>query len=105
MKYLFLSGTRDLDHPGGRCLGLLNRRDRLGLAPPVVEKGHLLHAGHRTEGCAGLLRRELAAQVLAGIVGQSDPWIAALLRAVMDQPVLTNIKIAGPGPAAPFVRK
>src|SRR5580704_15780709 len=52
-----------------------------------------------------LLGEIFAAHVVSGVGCERHSGIAALLRAVVHQPVLTDVKVACPGAAAPFVRQ
>src|SRR5271157_5890483 len=95
-------GTALLDaHQSARRLR--RRRRPLGSSPRIQDR-HLVHARYRAMRRARLLRLELAAQIGKRISLQRNARVPALLRAVMHQPVLANIEVARPGPAAPLVR-
>src|SRR5437660_11770125 len=63
-----------------------------------------MDARHRAVRGAGLLCQIFAADVFDGVLLQRDPRIAALLRAVVHQPVLANVEITRARAAAPLVR-
>src|SRR6185437_15501011 len=73
-------------------------------SPPEINEGRLMHAGDGAVGRAGFLRQKLAADLTNRVLSQRRPRIAALLRAVMHQPVFTDIQVAGSSAAAPVVR-
>ncbi len=52
---------------------------------------------------AGFLRKELAADIGNRIFFQRDARVAALLRAVVDQPILANVEVSCARAAAPVV--
>src|SRR5579864_9756136 len=70
---------------------------------PGVEDGDLVHAGNRALGRTGFFGEEFSAKIVAGVLFQRDSGVAALLRAVVDQAVLANIKVARTGAAPPLV--
>ena len=72
----------------------------LGIVP-VVDNGHPLHATDRACRSARLLREVLPLDIRDGITLQRNSRMAALLRAVVHQPVLANIEVAGAGSALP----
>src|SRR5262245_59550998 len=53
---------------------------------------------------ARLRRRELALDVLDGVVLQRNSRVAALLRAVVHEPLLADVEVARARAAAPVVR-
>src|SRR5579862_299996 len=63
-----------------------------------------MDAANRAVGGARLRRREFAPDVVDRVVVERRSGSAALLRAVMDQAVLADVKVARAGAAAPFVR-
>src|ERR1700756_126437 len=54
--------------------------------------------------CAGLLGQELALEVGFRVITEGNTRETALLRAVVHKPVLADVEIARPRPAAPVVR-
>src|SRR5580704_16819043 len=70
---------------------------------PGIEDRYLMHAGDGTVRSAGFLGHILAADVVDGVLLQWSSRIAALLRAVVHQAILTNVYIARAGTAAPLV--
>ena len=69
-----------------------------------VDHCDAVHAGDGAVGRAGFARGVFAIEIGLRVVFERDGGIAALLRAVVDEAVLTYIKVAGPGPASPLVR-
>src|SRR5208282_2455402 len=65
---------------------------------------YLVHARYRAMRRARLLGMELAAHIGKRVFLQRNGRIAALLRAVMHQPVLANIEVARSGSTAPLIR-
>src|SRR5215469_17828116 len=63
-----------------------------------------MHAGNRAMRRARFLRKKLAADIISGVLRQWNPGITALLRAVVHQPVLTDVEKARTRAAAPLVR-
>src|SRR5438067_167890 len=86
----------------------LGRDRRRGLAllgvAPVVEDGDLVRAGDGAERRAPLLCVVLALDVGLRVVLDGDAGRAALLRAVVYEPVLADVEVARAGAAAPVVR-
>src|SRR5271155_4787829 len=72
---------------------------------PSIEDGNLVHARHGAMRRAAFLREIFAAHVVASIRGEGHTRIAALLRAVMHQPVFANVEVACAGTAAPRIRQ
>lgn len=70
--------------------------------PPIVEEGYVLHAGDRAKGRAGLASVIFMPHVLPGVLLKGDGRVTALLRAVVDQAVLTDVQIAAAGAATPL---
>src|SRR6185437_15479834 len=70
---------------------------------PAVNCGNLVDAGDRAVWRAGFFRKELAANVGYGILFQGCARIAALLRAVMYQPVFANVEVSRARAATPVV--
>src|SRR5512133_2005684 len=70
----------------GRCAGALRG------APPV-HVGSLVRAGDGAQRGAGLLRQELASDVVHRVLGQRLAGIAALLRAVMNQAFFADVEV------------
>src|SRR2546427_13004852 len=94
-----MPGSYDLDQAaGGGSLGLRGYGLR---SAPEVHVRRVVHAGHRAPRRAGLLREELAANVLHRIARQRLGRITALLRAVVHQAVFANVKISRAGAASP----
>src|SRR5580658_2068803 len=62
-----------------------------------------MHAGYRTTRSAALLGEKFAVALLIGILRQRNAGVAALLRAVMHQTVLADVKIARAGATSPVV--
>lgn len=85
-------------------MGLLRlpRFDRLRAAP-VVENSHLMNAGDRASRGAGFFREKFAAEVLGCVFGKRNARIAALLRTIVNQPVLADIEVSRTGTAPPFI--
>src|SRR6266566_3366596 len=82
----------------------LSRRGRLLRRPPSIKYRNLVHAGNRTMRRARLLSHILAADVFYGVLLEWNRRIAALLRAVVHQPVFADVEISRTCPAAPGVR-
>src|SRR5580700_261178 len=76
----------------------------LGRAP-TVEDRHLMHAGNRAVRRAAFFREVFTTHVVARVGCERHAGMAALLRAVVHQPVFANIEITRPGAAAPLVRQ
>src|SRR5439155_23647630 len=70
---------------------------------PVIQYPHLLHARNGATRRTKLFGGVLSAPHLRRVLRQGNPWIPALLRAPMDQPVLANIQISRPSAASPVV--
>src|SRR5207249_2397504 len=70
---------------------------------PEVEDRDLLHACDRTQGGACLLRRVFAANVFEGVLFERDRRVAALLRAIVNEPLLAYVEVAPTRSAAPVV--
>src|ERR1700733_10366966 len=77
----------DVDELGGGRLAGLRR-------PPVIDVGDLVHAGDSAVRGTGFLGEVFALQVGFGVLRERNPWIAALLRAIVHQPVFTNVQEA-----------
>src|SRR5439155_20841006 len=71
---------------------------------PEIHHRHAVDAADRTIRRARLPRRELAADVVDGISLERHGGEAALLRAVVDEPVLADVQIPRARAAAPVVR-
>ncbi len=71
---------------------------------PVVDVRHLMHAGDGAVGGTGLLRQKFALYIFSPIFRQWNAGPAALLRAIMHQPVFADVKVARSGAAAPVIR-
>src|SRR5580765_7838638 len=98
------SGTADLDE--FRRVFLL--RLRLGtdglFAAPEIEVRDVVNAGYSAVGRAALFGDVFAANVLDRVFVQRLRRIAALLRAIVHEPVLADIQVARAGAALPLVR-
>ena len=70
---------------------------------PVVYVADSMDAADGAVGGAALGGEEFALDVGGGVVGEGNAGVAALLAAVVDQAVFTNVEIAGAGAAAPVV--
>ena len=97
----FRGGLFDLNQIARRGSRRLPR-NCLRSAPEIHVRG-VVHARHRTAGRAGFLGDKLAPYVVDRVFIERLSGVAALLRAVMHQPVLAYIEVAGAGPAAPVV--
>src|SRR5262245_1650606 len=53
---------------------------------------------------APFLSAVFALKVFHRVLGEWGAWISTLLRAPVDQPVLADVEVPGPGAATPFVR-
>src|SRR5580704_18169596 len=62
-----------------------------------------MDARDRAAGRAALFGQEFAAAALGTVLRQRDAWISALLRAVVHQAILADIKVAGAGAATPII--
>lgn len=71
---------------------------------PVVNVAYLVDAADSAVGSAAFFGEEFALDVGGLVFGERNARVAALLGAVVDQPKLADIDIAGTGPAAPVVR-
>src|SRR5438270_4296101 len=63
-----------------------------------------MHTRNRAVRRASFFRQVFAADISDRVLLKWNSWIAALLRAVMHQPVLADIQITGAGAASPLVR-
>src|SRR5690242_24288 len=72
--------------------------------PPMVHVRHLVYARDGTVRRAAFLGEELTTYVGAGVLLQRNARVAPLLRAIVHQPILADVQIAGAGAAAPVVR-
>src|SRR5665213_571470 len=103
----------------GRCRGLIrgaldlhqglagfsgHRRLQRLLAAPEIEVRDVVHTAYRTVGCAGLFGEIFAVQISLAVLVQRFRRIAALLRAIVHQPVLANVHVARSCTALPIVR-
>src|SRR5215472_5777527 len=70
---------------------------------PEVDQRRLVYARDGAVGRAGFLGAEFAADDSNRVVGQRDARVSALLRAIVHQPILADVKIAGSGAASPVV--
>src|SRR5438128_113152 len=70
---------------------------------PGVKNRHLVDTGNRAVWGARFLRHKFAAYVRERIFLQRDGRVPTLLRAVMHQPVLTDVEVTSSGTAAPLV--
>jgi hypothetical protein len=70
---------------------------------PVVEHSDLLRAGDGAARRARLLGAILVFKVLAGVFLEGNGGISALLRAVVNQPILADLEVAAADSAAPLV--
>ena len=61
---------------------------------PKIHEGRLVDAAHRAIRRAIFLGSEFVLHVFRGVLRQRNPGKAALLRAVMHQPVLADIEVA-----------
>ena len=75
----------------------------MGCAPGVEDR-NLMDARNRAVRRAGFFRQIFTADVGNGVLLQRDPRVAALLRAIMHEPVFTDVQIARAGAATPLVR-
>src|SRR5579884_1410285 len=75
----------------------------LGIAPKI-DRSDLLDAGNSAVRSAGFPGVVFPLEVLRRVAIERRRGIAALLRAVVDQPVLANIKVAPAGSAPPIIR-
>ena len=71
---------------------------------PVVDVANLVYTADGAVGSAGFFGEEFALDDLGGVVGDRNARVAALLRAVADDPVLVDVEIARARSAAPVVR-
>src|SRR5579872_4975498 len=90
----------DLDQPFGFD-AFTRALDRLRSAEEI-EVGDVVNTGDRAERSAGLCGEVFAANIFHCVVCQGLGGVAALLRAVMHQAVLADIKIPGSGAATPI---
>src|ERR1700733_3676984 len=72
---------------------------------PVIKHRHLVHARYRAIRRASFFGKILALHIVARIGSQRNPRISALLRAVVHQPLFTNVEISRTCAAAPLVRQ
>src|SRR6516225_7352603 len=102
-------GQRFLLLPNGslqlhkRWEGLSEGRTSLRVTP-VVNHRHLLDAGNRAARRAGFHGVILVFEVLPTVLLQRNARVTSLLRTVMHQPLLANVKVAAPGTTAPLMR-
>src|SRR5215510_12337890 len=73
-------------------------------ASPEVHRRHTMDAAHRAERGARLGRGELAADVVDGVAVERHGGEAALLRAVVHEPVFADVEVARARAAPPLVR-
>src|SRR3954470_19186982 len=85
-----------------RSVHLLRALDGLR-STPEIEIGNLVYAGNGAIRRAGLLGDVFAANVLYRVFAQRFAGITALLGAIVDQPILTDIQVAGPSAALPVM--
>src|SRR5690348_1835861 len=72
--------------------------------PPVIHHGNLLNTIHGTKRSTILFRPIFAMNILDAVACERNTRVAALLRTVVNQPILANIEIARTRPAPPLVR-
>ena len=72
-------------------------------AAPTIEDGDLMDAGNGAVRRAGFFGVVLAVAAFGRVFRQRNSGIAALLRTVVHQSVLADIKITRAGPAAPSI--
>src|SRR5579863_6666787 len=70
---------------------------------PSIEDGNLVDARNGAMRSAALFGEIFTAHVIARVSCEWHARIAALLRAVMHQPILTNVEVAGAGTASPRI--
>src|SRR4051812_31772722 len=78
------------------------------LARPLakfVQHGGLMNARYRAERRTALGTRRFASQIFRRVVNERNAGPAALLRAVMHQPVFADIQKAAAGAAVPVIRQ
>src|SRR6516165_4197791 len=66
---------------------------------PVIDHRHLLNARNRATWRTGLRSVVLMLEVLSSVLLQRYTRITTLLRTVVDQSLLANVKVAASGPA------
>src|SRR5262249_28750089 len=71
--------------------------------PPMVDVRDLVHAGNSAVRRARFFGNKFTANILNAVLLQRNCRISALLRAVMDQSILTDIQVSRPGTTAPVV--
>jgi len=94
-----------LDIHQHRRLGpMAARRNRLGLRrAPMVDVADPVYAADGAVGRAALGGQKLPLHIGRGVIGNRHARIAALLAAIVDQPVLADIQIARTCAATPVV--
>src|ERR1700681_4226273 len=70
-----------------------------------VEHGGLMYARNCAQRCTGFWASRFTPDILHGVLIQRNCGPAALLRAVMHQPVLADIKKPAAGAAMPVIRQ
>src|SRR5690606_24885613 len=98
--------TMTEESPGERALARVRRRGRVQrlLAAPLVGHAGAVHAADRAVRRALLRGVELARDVFARVARERDAGRAALLRAVVHEPVLADVQVPRAGAALPVVR-
>src|ERR1700683_387615 len=96
-------GTRRELCPSGRGRELAERFrsglrggagiEGLGRAPGIDGR-HLVYAGHRAARGAALFCKTFAMALLVSVLHERDAGVSALLRAIMDQAVFTDVEVA-----------
>ena len=71
--------------------------------PKFIHHGHALHARNCAVGGARFDQVVFAFQILTRVLFQRNTGITALLRAVVDETVFTNIEVATPSTTMPVV--
>src|SRR5262245_2584612 len=75
----------------------------LRIAPSIKDR-NLVHARDGAVWRAGFFGEVFAADILDGVLLERNRGVAALLRAVVHQAILADVKISRPCAAAPLVR-
>src|SRR5437588_3558832 len=82
----------------------LTTNDYFLRTPPEIHGRHPVDASDRAIGGARLRGVKLSTDIVDRVRLEGNAGRASLLRAVVDQTVLTNVQIARAGAAAPVVR-
>src|SRR5207248_4465796 len=98
-----LLSSHHLTHSFFVARGALRSACGLLRVTPVVEDADLMHALQCAGRGAPLFRIVLALEIFHRVLFERNAWIAALLRAPVNEAVLADVEVARSGAAAPFV--